>query len=189
MALITIVKNAHIQLNWIWLVKIKLNNYLDLTQNNFCNLEYQVPIKPKMISFTDAIPKPRTMMIISSNTPIAISAMFCTEWLFNIANCTISFFNKKHFWMFSLMIQRFLSLLIWFIINLNMNILNIPCFLFLTWWCFITWFTWKFYLWKNFLEFLVKKLIRYIWIIMFNIFSICSRIFKRHRNLQIRSKH
>jgi hypothetical protein len=59
-------------------------------------LDLQKPKEPEFVSLADAVPNPWAVMIMRGYAMVALLAMFASQRLFNMANCTVLIFNKEH---------------------------------------------------------------------------------------------
>jgi len=60
------------------------------------SLEKQKKEENLSVSFSYTISNPRTVMIKCGNAMITLFTMFTTQWLFNVADSTILWFDEEH---------------------------------------------------------------------------------------------
>ena len=90
-------------------------------------LKHQIPSKGASVFLPYAVPKPRTMMIVSCYTSFAFSAVLCSNWLFQIASSAISIFD--YYFMRHLLLIPFIDTsdidLLYVLLKVVMNLLFI----------------------------------------------------------------
>jgi hypothetical protein len=55
----------------------------------------KVEIKRNFIVLSHTVSNPWTVVVVRSHTMVALTTVFASQWLFNVANCAILIFNEQ----------------------------------------------------------------------------------------------